>query len=176
MSAISNQPSNKNFLSPLGFKFFIKKTPNINWFVQSVNLPTIMLPDVTVSTPFINVPVPGDRVQFSNLEVTFRVDEDMQNYIEIYTWLVSAGFPETFEQYKGPDPNNSAKRFDQKEIVSDATLMVHDSKMNPKTEITFKDMFPIGLSELKFDTTMPDVNYIQSTATFRYSRFTITSL
>ena len=176
MSAIANQPSNKNFLSPLGFKFFIKKTPNINWFVQAVNLPTIALPDVTISTPFINVPVPGDRVQFSNLEVTFRVDEDMQNYLEIYNWLISAGFPETFQQYKGLDPANSGNRFNQKEIISDATLVIHDSKMNPKTEVTFKDMFPIALSELKFDSSMPDVNYIQSTATFRYTRFTVVAL
>ena len=176
MSAISTQPSNKNFLSPLGFKFVINKTPYVNWFVQAVNLPTIALPDVTVSTPFINVPVPGDRVQFSNLEVTFRVDEDMQNYLELYNWLISAGFPETFEQYKGPDPNNIASRFNQKEIISDGSLIIHDSKMNPKTEVIFKDMFPVSLSELKFDSTIPDVNYIQSTVSFRYTRFTITSL
>ena len=176
MSAISNQPSNKNFLSPLGFKFFIKKTPNINWFIQAVNLPTVALPDLTIATPFINVPVPGDRVQFSNLEVTFRVDEDMQNYIEIFNWLIAAGFPETFEQYKGPDPSSNRNRFSQKEIISDATLIVHDSKMNPKTEITFKDLFPVSISELKFDTTMPDVNYIQSTVSFRYTSFNIKSI
>ena len=175
MSAISSQPSNKNFLSPLGFKFFIKKTPNINWFVQAVNLPTIALPDTTIFTPFINIPVPGDRVQFSNLEVTFRVDEDMQNYMEIYDWLISAGFPETFDQYKGPGPG-STNKFNQKDIISDATLLVHDSKMNPKIEVTFKDMFPISLTELKFDTTMSDVNYIQSTVTFKYTRFTVKSM
>lgn len=176
MSAIANQPTNKNFLSPLGFKFVIKKTPNINWFVQAVNLPTITLPDHVIGSPFLNIPVPGDRMQFSNLEVTFRVDEDMENYLEIYNWMVAAGFPENFDQYKGPDPNNLQNRFTQKELVSDATLMIHDSKMNPKTEVTFKDIFPIGLAELKFDSTMPDVNYIQSTVTFAYSRFTIRSI
>jgi hypothetical protein len=115
-------------------------------------------------------------MRFSDLEVTFRVDEDMENYLEIYNWMVATGFPENFDQYKGPDPSNRQSNFTQKELVSDATLVIHDSKMNPKTEIIFKDIFPIQLSELKFDTRSTDVIYIDATVTFTHSRFNMKSL
>jgi hypothetical protein len=41
MSSIDNTPENKNFLSPLNFRFQIKKAPHVNFFVQSVNIPAI---------------------------------------------------------------------------------------------------------------------------------------
>ena len=44
MSAILDQtPSNRNFLSPLNFKFTIKKAPHVNFFIQKVNVPQIIL-------------------------------------------------------------------------------------------------------------------------------------
>ena len=81
MSAVDNQPSNKNFLSPLGFRFLIKKTPNVNWFVQSVNLPGISLPEAVMQTPFVNIPFSGEQMTFEKLQVTFLVDEDMAKYL-----------------------------------------------------------------------------------------------
>ena len=35
MAITTTEPTNKNFLSPLGFKFVIQKTPNVNYFVQN---------------------------------------------------------------------------------------------------------------------------------------------
>ena len=37
--ALSDQPDNTQFLSPLGFNFGIKKLPTTNYFVQSMNVP-----------------------------------------------------------------------------------------------------------------------------------------
>ena len=52
MSAINNTPENKNFLSPLNFRFQIKKAPNVNFFIQKVNIPQIELPQVDTPNPF----------------------------------------------------------------------------------------------------------------------------
>ena len=41
MSILTDQPDNQNFLSPVGYKFQIKKTPKTNYFVQAVNLPSV---------------------------------------------------------------------------------------------------------------------------------------
>ena len=30
---------------------------------------------------------PGDKVTFDNLEVTFLVDEDLENFKEVYDWI-----------------------------------------------------------------------------------------
>ena len=36
-------PSNKNFLSPVGFKFVIGRTPNVDYFCQSASIPEVSL-------------------------------------------------------------------------------------------------------------------------------------
>lgn len=178
MSAIDNQPSNKNFLSPLGFRFLIKKTPNVNWFVQSVNLPGISLPEVVVPTPFVNIPFSGEQMTFEKLQVTFRVDEDMTNYLELHNWMIGTGFPEKFDQYTGigPDSTNTNRFNKPGQIKSDGTLFIMNSVMNPVVQVHFFDLAPISLSGFSFDTKMSDVISVEATATFSYLRYTISAV
>ena len=48
MAVLQDQPTNPQFLSPVGFNFNIRKLPNTNYFVQAVNLPGVQLGE----TPF----------------------------------------------------------------------------------------------------------------------------
>ena len=164
MTQTSTEPTNKNFLSPLGFKFAIKKTPNVNYFVQSVNLPSMALGTTSMPTPFIRVPVAGDHITYGDLQVTFKVDENMANYIELHNWIKQIGFPDSYDQYK---PND---------LYSDATLTVLSSAYNPKFDIQFRDIFPIDLSGFQFATVSGDVDYIESTVTFGFRTFDIIAL
>lgn len=97
MSALDNQPTNPNFLSPLGFKFVIKKLPNVNYFCQSVQIPTISMTVIEQSSPLLNIPRFGDRITYDQLSLKFRVDENMANYLEIHNWLIGLGPPSKFE-------------------------------------------------------------------------------
>jgi len=182
MSATANQPSTKSFLSPLGFKFVIKKTPHINYFVQAVSLPSISLNRSEIPTPFVKLPYAGDHVDFSDLTVTFKVDEDLKNYLEIYNWITSIGFPDSFDQYKTIDEIRRSKNtgnvpaMSGQGVYSDATLTILSSAMNPIHNITFINAFPTSVSELEFTTTDSDVNYLTSTVTFAYQKYNIESL
>lgn len=182
MSALENQPSNKNLLSPFGFKFSIKKTPTINWFVQAVNLPSVSLNKILFPNPFINIPITGDHLEFGDLSITFRVDEDMKNYLEIYNWLQGIGFPDDFNQYTELAPRNRSilpgrgDSLQGKSIYSDASLMVLTSAMNPIIEIVFIDCFPTNLSELSFDTRLTDMIYVEATVTFAFRKFNFNRL
>ena len=100
MAAITNQPTNPQFLSPVGFNFNIRKLPNVNYFVQAVNLPGVQLGETPLNTPFHIIPTPGDHITYGEMAVTFKVDEDMENYIELYNWMQYLGFPEGFNQAK----------------------------------------------------------------------------
>jgi len=91
MAYSNTEPVNKNFLSPLGFKFVIKKTPHINYFIQSVSLPDITLGDTYVPTPFTRIPIAGDHIEYGDLIFTFKVDESMKNYRELYNWITAIG-------------------------------------------------------------------------------------
>lgn len=168
MVAIVNQPTNTNFLSPMGFRLTIKKTPNMNYFVQSVNIPSVSLGGEPVDTPFSRIPIPGTRLTFGQLRVTFKVDEDLGNYKEIYTWLNEIGFPDNFAQYG----NISQYPIQTGEgVYSDVNLTLMTSAMNANYNITFRDAYPVDLSDITLDSTATSVDYVTATATFVYRKF-----
>lgn len=164
---------NKNMLSPVGFKFQLHRSPEIEFFVQSVNLPGITIGSTEVPTPFINIPVYGDHINFSELEITFKINEDMSNYLEIFDWITAIGFPDEFDQHR-----NIANRpnYTGEGIYSDASIMILTSAMNPKIKIEIRDMFPVSLSSLIMDTTDENISYIDATASFRFTNYKFTRL
>lgn len=167
------QPDNTQFLSPLGFNFGIQKLPNTNYFVQSINVPSVQAGDATMPTPFVNIPTIGDRLTYSEFQLSFKVDEDMTNYIELYDWMLQLGFPESFEQAKNIYEKQNNVDFLADGPYSDATLTILNSAMNPNLSVIFEDSYPIALSDLQFSTTSGSVDYIECQATFRYKLFRI---
>ena len=164
--------TNTNFLPLLNFKFGIKKLPTTSFFVQSVSLPGIKLGFTEVPTPFIRYPIPGDHATFNDFTITFRVDEDMKNYLELYNWIVQLGFPDSFDQYKLID-SKSATTGEGK--TSDGVLIAQNSARSPNMEIMFVDMFPRSLSDIVFDTRDTNLQYAEATAVFKFRKLQIKS-
>ena len=171
--ALITQPQNINFLSPLGFRFVLSRAPNLNFFCTDVNIPSITLGFIELPTPFKIIEVPGDKLDFGDLNITFKVDENMANYFEIYNWLIALGFPDEFGQYKRLADKS---RGDKEGIYSDGTLYVLNSAMVPTLEVTFQDLFPVAICDINFTTTDTDVNYVTNTATLKFKKFTVTKL
>ena len=48
-----------------------------------------------------------------------------------------------------------------------------NSAMNPNKDVLFTDVYPTGLMDLPFSTTLSDVDYVECTATFKYRKFDI---
>ena len=158
--AIDNQPTNISQLNVISFETNFLRMPGINYFCQRVNIPGISLANTIQSTPFANIPVEGDVLEFEDLQISFIVDEDLQNYLEIYNWLVALGFPERYAQYD----NQEALA-----IKSDVNIIVHTNKSNPNYNITFKDVFPVSLGVINFDTNNTDLEPVIVDATFKYT-------
>ena len=165
--------TNKNMLSPLGFSFSIQRLPNMNFFVQSVTLPGISALTTEVPNPLKSVPLPSDKIEYSELEVTFKIDEDMNNYIEVFNWIRGLGFPDTFEQYKTLEDQPS---YTGGGIYSDATLTILSSAMNPNIRIDITDLFPVTLTPIEMSAIQGDVDYLEATATFRFLGYTFNKL
>jgi hypothetical protein len=173
MSAIDNTPSNKNFLSPLNFTFQIKKAPHVNFFIQKVNIPSIALRSIETSNPFVKLPYPGDHIDFGELKIVFKVDEDLQNFLEIHNWMKALGKPEDFAQYKAI---SNIPSYTGEGIYSDISVIILSSSKVANYDISYADAFPVSLSDLNFTTTDNDVNYIEASATFKYSYYNITKI
>ena len=173
MSAIDNTPENKNFLSPLNFRFQIKKAPHVNFFIQEVNIPSITLPSPEPNNIFVKTPIPGEHLNFSELKISFKVDEDLMNYLEIHNWIRSLGKPESFEDFKNIQSKPS---YTGDGIYSDITVMILSSTKMPNYEINYIDAYPVFISDLVFKTTDSDVNYVTADATFNYTYYKITNI
>lgn len=173
MTAIDNTPKNLNYLSPLNFKFQLKKAPHVNFFIQKVNIPAISLKNATYANPFVNIPLPGEHIDYTPLQITFKVDEHLQNYLEIHNWIVGLGKPRNFEQYASLERKGITTG---EGIVSDISLQVLSNTKVHNYEVTFIDAHPIDLSGVQFNTTDTDVNYLEATASFRYTYYTINKI
>jgi hypothetical protein len=170
MSAIENTPINKNFLNPLNFQFQLKRAPHLNFFIQKINIPSLTLQIIDVPTSFNYLPNAANKVQYGELEVMFKVDEDFQNYLELHNWIRGLGFPEKFEEFSNIAKNPTITG---EGLKSDIGLIILNAVKRPNFEISFKEAFPSFLSEIYFDSTMDDVQYVTASATFRYTLFDI---
>ena len=165
--AIRNQPTNLNQLNVVSFETNFLRMPGVNYFCQRVSIPGINLSNTILSTPYANIPIEGDVLEFEDLTIGFIVDEDMQNYLELYNWLQSLGFPDKFSQY---DNETSS-------IKSDVNILIQTNKSNPNYSIVFKDVFPVSLGTIAFDTNATALDPIVIDAGFKYSgAFTVNKL
>jgi hypothetical protein len=164
--------TNRNFLSPLNFKLQLRRAPYVNFFIQRVNLPSISLPDIEVGNPLLRVPYAGDHLDYGDLDITFKVDENLQNYMEIHDWIRSLG-KSSYSEY---DVLKSNSLVSGKGVKSDIVLTVLTSNRVANYEIVFKDAFPSSLGALDFDTISEDVDYMTVTASFKYLQYDISKV
>jgi hypothetical protein len=176
-SAFANQIQNRNFLSPVGFKFTLAKEPKVNFFCNSARIPEITLSVLQQPTYLKDLDIPGGKLQYGDLNLRFLVDEDIVNYMAIHNWLTGLGFPETTQDYRDLLTNDDdlTQPLDPKRAFSDGSLYILDSNYNTNAIVKFKDLFPISLSSLEFDSTQTDIQYFTAEVSFKYTVYNITT-
>ena len=187
--AIRNSPAprpgtpieNRNFLAPVGFKFALKRSPKTAFFCNQANIPDISLGIAEQPSYLKDIPIPGDKISFGDLNLRFLVDEDLGNYMEIQKWIRGLGFPETlkeFDKLEEQDYLFGAAKFAQRgdQIYSDGTLQILSSNLVPKFQVVFDDLFPYSLSTMSFDATDTDIEYFTADVSFKYTIYKLTDL
>ena len=156
--AFANQIENRNFLSPIGFKFTLSKDPKVSFLSNSANIQYITLGTAIQPAYLKDIDIPGDKLQYSDFSFRFLVDESLENYMKIHNWLKGLGYPETTEQFKKVTTDEDGLR-DREEIYSDGSLHILNSSYNSIAIVKFSQLFPINLTSLQFEATDTDVNY-----------------
>ena len=172
--ALSNQIANRNFLAPVGFKFSLSKFPKVSFFSNTARIPDITLGTAIQSTYLKDIDIPGEKLTYGELNVRFLVDENLENYMKIHTWLTGLGFPESGQDFIDKTTNEDGIR-DLKEQFSDGSLHILNSNFNDIAVVKFRDLFPIYLTSLEFDATESDINYFTADVTFKYTIYDILS-
>ena len=192
-NVIQREPSKSDYASPIQFRFKCTKLPTVEFFVQSANIPGINLGSAQQSTPLYDMPLPGDKITFAALDMSFLVDENLNNYKEIHDWILGLGFPSNNQQFQdlqsaGSDrfPGSSKSTattgtstpqpLSEGGIYSDAILTVLNSKNIAKTEIRFQNVYPTSLGGLNYDVKQTDVDYLSTSVSFSYMNYDIVQI
>ena len=195
-SPLSRQPDKLDYLSPTQFKFNIHQLPKVEFFCTAANVPAINLGEAIFPTPYKQIPVMGDTLTYDNLSISFIVDENLENYIELHEWLTAIGFPKDREQFttfrsstadspvltqgisddRGLTTGTAQLSTSARGMFGDAILTILTNKNNPVVEVRFQDLFPVALGALDFTQTATDVEYISVTADFSYKIYDIVTI
>lgn len=152
MSDISKYQT--NLLKPQNFSMEFNRAPNCVFHCRQVPLPNMSIGQITNGTgQEVNYKVPASIEMYDPMTLMFAVDEDLNNYNEIFDWM---------EQIRDED-------YDYERHTSDASVILHTNKNNPNKEYVYIDCWPMTLSEITFNGNdeMPE---LLCTAIFSYDK------
>lgn len=141
-------------LSPTGFKLTInrEKFANTEFFITSFGIPSLSAGEVQTNFQNNIGFTPGEALTYESLSLRFVIDEDMNNYTEMFNWMKAN--TDTVERH-------------------DMILSIMTNKNLVNKQFQFKDAFPTALSGVEFNAQATDVEYLQADVTFRYNEFAI---
>ena len=172
---------NRNFLSPVGFKFTISRLKGVDFFCQSANIPSINMQVANQGTRFNKIPQPGDELYYEDLSLRFLVDENMKNWYQVHDWMREITTPYSSKEFgysrgqiesqnKGLKKRSDLANWDN-QWRSDCSLFILSSNYQPVAEFVFRDAFPINLSTLTFDASVQDIQYFTADVTLKYTYY-----
>lgn len=147
-------PTTFNNLDNVKFKFQIHRCPNVNYWMQSAMLPSIQLEGSVLPGMRRDIPIPGSKVEFENLIVNFIVDQNLDNYLEVYDWFQQIQVSENISQ-----------------MVSDCSLHFLDGNNNVTRTIDFIGAYPLVMTELELNSDDSDTVPVTCSVTFNYQYF-----
>lgn len=158
------QPASHNTLTNNKFKFMMTRCPTMTYYCQRANIPSLSFGTSIQSNP-TGIPIkrPGTSYVYEDLQVGFAIDENMKNWIEIHNWIKDLGI-----SYQG-----ATEVLREKQKTATAYLLVLNSAYRPYMVIKYKNLYPIFLSGIEFDSSTADTDTVIATATFSYTHYEI---
>lgn len=151
MDTCDNQDLNN--LSTLSFKFQLNKIPNVEFRVQSVSIPGIDMGRASAPNPYTPLFDPGN-IEYGPLSLTFLVGQQMNDYLEIFEWMIK------FSSARGQG--------EYERDFSDGSVLILNPAYKPVIKARFTNMYPISISPLEFNSTEASVEYIRGSASFNF--------
>ncbi len=165
MATLTN---NINYLQPTSFKITIdrKNFPNLEFFCQDFTHPGMIMN--AVEQPFrklASIPFVGDKLTFNELLANIILDENMNAYDEMYSWMRRNLDKNEVSQLNADLAANTPP------TLSDITLSILSSHNNTTKKVRYIDCMPVALTDIQFQSTSAGTEFITFGASFRFSYF-----
>ena len=173
MTALDANPATHDNLLPNRFRLQLKRAPNLDFWLQETAIPGFEISPTGQPNPFVEIPKSGDHIEYEPLGVTFIVDNQLANYLEIFNWLTSLGFPDSFDEYASLVNTQRPPVLDAVDagITSEINLFVLNGSQQPKFRFHFSDAFPFAIGKLMMTSTDADLNRVVCYAAFKFTSF-----
>lgn len=165
-------------LNPLqmnGLSMSILAFPTLTYWVKDFTIPDISLPEAKITTPFIDYPIPGDKLEMGSLDVRIMADERLENYYSLYQWITLVGFPHDYTEvnkWRAKHDNNYAMWKDTDyNLMTDIRLEVKGANSETVRVIQFEDAIITNLGSITLTDEATDTQYVYFNASFRYRFF-----
>ena len=159
-----NAPDAVNYLKNNSFKFTLNKIPNTTFYIQQANIPSISVDYQEIKSTYAQpVHNTGGRITYGELSLSFIVDEDLKNYLEIFNWI------------RGEVPLTDLP-VDDLTPYEDGSLIILNNSYRPNVKVTFDTLFPISIDGINFDLTTTDPDPILVTTLFKFNGITIKTI
>lgn len=162
MSNIANSPRSLNYISSARSSLQIHELEHVSFECTDWPLPGISLNPARMATPFTDMPLRGDKLNYKSLTINFLVTEKLENWHELYQWFVGISAPTEFNEW-------CEKKFE----YTDAVLHLYTSQQNKFAEVIFTNLVPVDLGDLSFTSQTGENDQITCTATFDYQSYKI---
>lgn len=165
---IFSQPQSTSLLQPTKFQLSFSRLPDVQYFCKKVKLPGGSISPLLQPTPFKDRPVPGNKLSYETLDISFLVEETMNSWDEIHTWLKNLGIETGYQDYRDLRRMVNVASTDAFPQYSDATLTILSTQNNPRIRFNFFDCFPVRLGDIDFDTELSADDVITCEASFGF--------
>ena len=172
---------NKSILNKNNFKLIIQKTPTVEYYAQTVTIPGLTFSETIQATGIgVDAYFPGDKISFDTLNVSFLVDEDLENYQEMYNWMtqiVPISDSKDYQTLTGSTMNTlgvSSSEQKGENLVSQITLVTNNNKNIPNRYFRFYDAFPISLGSVEMQSGS-ETEPVTCEVSFRFTFYEIKS-
>jgi len=176
--ALSRQPEIFDYAQNSQFRVSFPNYPKVEYFCSAITIPGISLTAVDRPTSLANIPMVGDTVTYENFDMTFLVDEKLENYREIYDWMINIGFPDNHAQFRSRERRDQSgmQRLGDRELYDDLMITVLSSKNNPVVRLRLYEAWPVQLGGLEYTQTETDVTYLTCDVSWAYMYYDFKSL
>jgi len=168
--AYNRQQKNVNPLLPNKFTFMLTKLPELSLAATSCNIPGVTLPNWNQLNQFNPIPRSGLNLEYEDLEVSFIVDEDFNNWSELNNWMRLMALSKDSTEYQQvkleqlkPGPEGG--------LVSDAQVVVLTNQSVANLVFYFRDAFPVYLSAIPLTNTTDNPEVIECQVRFKYTYY-----
>jgi len=126
------------------------------YFVKGFNIPelSIDMMNINFHSSTIRSPMSKENMDLSNLSIEFKVDENMDNYYNLYHWMQSIRYGDVTEEIL------------RQSYIKGINLVLLDNQRNPTKTFKFTNAFLTNLGGLNL--TMTNDSEVSFSTNFTY--------